>query len=124
MAEEKLIFVGGCMRTGTTILHRVLCSSPASHPYITESWYLLDQLRIYAWSLQRYDVRQKDYFGEKENFDEFTRNIVRNYFRMIGVRYAPATALILKNPDRRAQCRARRKGGSDRFIGQQVLESV
>ncbi len=89
MAEEKLIFVGGCMRTGTTILHRVLCSSPASQPYITESWYLLDQLRIYAWSLQRYDVRQKDYFGEKENFDEFTRNIVRNYIRMIGVRCTP-----------------------------------
>lgn len=99
MADDKLIFVGGCMRTGTTILHRVLCSSPASHPYITESWYLLDQLRIYVWSLKRYDVRQKDYFGEKENFDEFTRDIVRNYIRMIRTRYAPATAVILKNPE-------------------------
>lgn len=59
MADDKLIFVGGCMRTGTTILHRVLCSSPAAHPYITESWYLLDQLRIYVWSLRRYDVRQR-----------------------------------------------------------------
>ncbi len=99
MADDKLIFVGGCMRTGTTILHRVLCSSPASHPYITESWYLLDQLRIYAWSLKRYDVRQKDYFGEKENFDEFTRDIVRNYIRVIRTRYAPATAVILKHPE-------------------------
>ena len=32
MADDNLIFVGGCMRTGTTNLHRVLCSSPASHP--------------------------------------------------------------------------------------------
>ena len=99
MIDEKLIFIGGCMRSGTTILHRVLCASHESHPYITESWYLIDQLRIYRWCLQRYDVRHKDYFGERAIFDEFTRNILRNYFFVTRVRYAPATALVLKNPE-------------------------
>lgn len=99
MSEEKLIFIGGCMRSGTTILHRVLCAAEESHPYITESWYLLDQLRIYRWCLQRYDIRYKDYFGPRENFDRFTRNILQNYFDLTRSRYQPAKALILKNPE-------------------------
>ncbi len=99
MAENKLIFIGGCMRTGTTILHRVLCASPIANPQINECWYVLGQLVMYEDGIREYDWRHKDYFGDKENFGEFTRNILRNYFLLTRIRYSPAEALVLKHPD-------------------------
>lgn len=99
MSEEGLIFLGGCMRSGTTILHRVLCSARESHPYISECRYLFDQLQLYALSRPGFDTVHKDFFGTPENLERFTKNILRNYFLMTRARYAPAPVLILKHPE-------------------------
>jgi len=99
MSDEKLIFIGGSMRSGTTILHKIMCTANEAHPYITESWFLVDQLRAYLWSLQRYDVRYRDYFGEQENFDRFTRDIFERFFRQTRQHLSNPQALVLKNPE-------------------------
>ena len=99
MDEENLIFIGGCMRSGTTILHKVLCAANEAHAYTTESWFLVDQLRAYIWSLKRYDVRHRDFFGEQENFDRFTRDIFSRYFQEARRNLDNPQTLILKNPE-------------------------
>ncbi len=87
------------MRSGTTILHKVLCAANEAHPYITESWFLVDQLRSYLWSIERYDVRHRDYFGEQKNFDQFTRDILLRYFQVTRQNLSDPQALVLKNPE-------------------------
>ena len=99
MANDGLIFIGGSMRSGTTILHKILCAANEAHPYITESWFLLDQLRSYIWSLERYDVRHRDYFGDQENFDLFTRDILERYFNKARKQLSNPQTLVLKNPE-------------------------
>ncbi len=87
------------MRSGTTILHKILCTANEAHSYITESWFLVDQLRSYLWSLERYDVRHKDYFGEQENFDRFTRDILDRFFQETRRNLSNPQTLVLKNPE-------------------------
>ena len=99
MDKEKLIFIGGSMRSGTTILHKILCAANEAHPYITESWFLVDQLRAYLWSLERYDVRHRDYFGDQENFDRFTRDILDRFIKQTRQHLSDPKALVLKNPE-------------------------
>ena len=99
MDDEKLIFIGGSMRSGTTILHKILCTANETHPHITESWFLVDQLRAYRWALTRYEVRHKDYFGEQENFDRFTRDTLDRFFREARRNLSNPKVLVLKNPE-------------------------
>ena len=87
------------MRSGTTILHKVLCAANEAHPYITETWFLVDQMRSYLWSLERYDVRHRDYFGDQENFDRFTRDILDRFFLQTRRHLSNPQALVLKNPE-------------------------
>lgn len=99
MQDGKLLFIGGSMRSGTTILHKVLCTAEEAHPYITETWFLVDQLRSYIWSLERYDVRHRDYFGDQANFDQFTRDILDRFFSQTRKRLSNPKTLVLKNPE-------------------------
>jgi len=87
------------MRSGTTILHKVLCTANEAHPYISETWFLVDQLRAYLWSLERYDVRHRDYFGERENFDQFTRDILDRFLKETRKNLSHPKALVLKSPE-------------------------
>ena len=34
MAGESVIFIGGCMRSGTTLVQRILCAGKGAHPHL------------------------------------------------------------------------------------------
>ena len=103
MNNEKIVFVGGAMRSGTTILHRVLCTAEGSHPYIAESWYLLAQMRLFRDTLEHYALRGQDFFGPKANFDAHMRKLFEQHIDNILRQHSPATLAILKQPELTAQ---------------------
>jgi len=103
MTTEKIVFVGGAMRSGTTILHRVLCTAEGSHPYIAESWYLLGQMRLYRDTMERYEVRGEDFFGPKANFDAHMRGLFEDHIDSVVRLHSPATLAVLKHPELTAQ---------------------
>lgn len=99
MANDRLIFIAGSMRSGTTILHKILCTAAETHPYITETWFLVDQLHAYLRGRERYDVRHRDYFGEIENFDRFYRDTLERFFKVTRKNLSDPQVLVLKNPE-------------------------
>src|SRR3546814_14974745 len=47
-ASFRLIFVAGSMRSGTTLLQQLLCTSPAANPFVHGCRYLVSHLGVYA----------------------------------------------------------------------------
>ena len=99
MSDEKLIFVGGSMRAGTTVLQRILCSSPGSIPVVGECQYLTQQFYVYHQALKQFELFHGDFFSSKATVEEFTKGIISNFLVLTRQRYAPATTLVLKHPE-------------------------
>lgn len=97
--QQQILLVGGAMRSGTTVIHRALCTATNSNPYISESWFLHDLMNLYRWNLSRYEVRHADQFGNVRNFRELIRFNFQYYLNMVSARYADPDVLILKHPE-------------------------
>lgn len=97
--KQNVLLIGGAMRSGTTVIHRALCTAENSNPYISESWFLSDIMRLYRWNLTRYDVRHADQFGHVRNFRELIWLNVRQYILTVSVKYNDPELLILKHPE-------------------------
>lgn len=93
------LLIGGAMRSGTTVIHRALCTAENSNPYISESWFLSDIMRLYRWNLTRYDVRHADQFGNVRNFRELIWLNIRQYLSMVSIKYNDPEVLVLKHPE-------------------------
>lgn len=91
--------VGGAMRSGTTVIHRALCTATNSNPYISESWFLLDLFDLLRWNMQRFEVRHKDQFGSPEEFLRLIQLNLNYYIDMLSTRYGHPEVLILKHPE-------------------------
>ncbi len=98
-SQDRVVFIGGAMRSGTTVIHRVLCTGKNTNPYISESWFLSDIMRLYHWNMQRYDVRHADQFGSRSNFRDLIWNNVRQYITLVSVKYNDPEVLMLKHPE-------------------------
>ncbi len=97
--QSSVLLIGGAMRSGTTVIHRALCSAENSNPYISESWFLSDIMRLYNWNLTRYEVRHADQFGNVRNFRELIWLNIRQYLSLVSVKYNDPEILILKHPE-------------------------
>jgi hypothetical protein len=87
------------MRSGTTAIHRALCTARNSNPYVNEAWFLRNLMALYRMSIPRYDFHLADQFGELSNYQELMRLNVEYYLGMISARYGHPDVLILKHPE-------------------------
>ncbi len=93
------VFVGGCMRSGTTLLQRVLVSAPGAGDFLNEAHYLAEQLALHARSRASWELRLSDVFPTVEAFDAFGRDTVLRYLaRAVAAKGGPA-AVVLKSPE-------------------------
>ena len=99
MNSENVIFVGGSMRSGTTILHRVLSTAEGSHPYISEAWFIFELMRTRSSVLSSYDIKGLDYFGSREAFDTYILNLIESHIGDVARRYHPASRVFIKHPE-------------------------
>jgi len=95
----KIVFVGGAQRGGTTLLQRILCSTPATNPLIAECRYLFSVMLQYDETLRHFDLRGRDYFGSPEALAEFTRDTCRRFLLATRAKYPRAETLVLKSPE-------------------------
>jgi len=96
---KTVCIIGGAMRSGTTVIHRCLCTGKNTNPYISESWFLADLMRMYRWNLTRYDTRNLDQFGDVENFKNLIWSDVREYLSYVSIKYHDPEVLMLKHPE-------------------------
>jgi sulfotransferase family protein len=98
MDGESVIFVGGCMRSGTTLLQRMLCASQGAHPFTDECQFLTALIDfLVAWG-QRFDWL-KDFYGTPEGYEAYAKATVDAFLRSSFETQAPARTVVLKNPE-------------------------
>ena len=91
-------FVGGCMRTGTSLLTSILCSDPSTNPMIAEVQYLTQMVGSYRWGKQFFTESLSDTFETPDDFKQFNQHWVGDYLKRTRERFSPCTHLVLKNP--------------------------
>jgi Sulfotransferase family len=92
-------FIGGCMRTGTTLLNGILCSDPTANPVIGEVQYLTHLMHHYSWGQRHFRLYLKDTFEDCDAFKAFTGNWLEDYLQRTQARWQPCRHLVLKNPE-------------------------
>ncbi len=97
--QPTVLMVGGAMRSGTTVIHRALCTASNSNPYLSESWFLQDLFNLFQWNMQRFEVRHKDQFGTPQEFARLVKLNLDYYIDMVSARYGNPEVLILKHPE-------------------------
>lgn len=99
MGEERIVFVGGCMRSGTTLVQRLLSAADGASPLAAECQYLTALLDLRESWVPRFDEFLKDYFPDPAAFGGFSRKLVDEFVAAAFARFRPATTLVLKNPE-------------------------
>lgn len=96
--QQNVLLIGGAARSGTTVIHRALCTAENSNPYISESLYLSEIMHLYRRNLMRYDARHADQFGSVRNFRELIWLNIRQYLSLVSVKYNDPYLLVIKHP--------------------------
>lgn len=91
--------IGGAMRSGTTVIHRALCTAANSNPYVSESWFLRDLLAMYNFRLTRFDIMGADQFSDRADYVGLVADDVERYLRLVSARHSDPEVLILKHPE-------------------------
>lgn len=94
---QGVIFVGGCMRTGTTLLHRMLCASSDTHRFTDECQFLGALMDLYESWRQRFDWLE-DFYETPERFDAFAKTMVDGMLNSTATTLRPSKAIVLKHP--------------------------
>jgi hypothetical protein len=97
--NQKILLVGGAMRSGTTVIHRALCTAENTNPYITESWLIRDLMSSLRMRAPRFEIMGEDQFGTMGNLNELVKMTIQMYLRMVSVRHRDPDLLILKHPE-------------------------
>lgn len=97
--RKNVNIILGSMRSGTTIIHKSLCQGENTNPYISESWFLVDLLRLYHWGLERYEIRHSDQFGAVDNFQNLIQHNINYYISAVSIKYQDPEVLFLKHPE-------------------------
>ncbi|WP_025899617.1 sulfotransferase family protein [Sneathiella glossodoripedis] len=93
------IFVGGSMRTGTSLLQHVLSSSSEANDMAFECHYLTDQLTIYQKWSQKGERMAADFFGSQQGLKEYTISLVLNFLKSTHHHQHKPRFLVLKQPE-------------------------
>lgn len=96
---DGVLFVGGAMRTGTTLAARLLASSGESNPLLAESQYLGALLDLDRQWRPQFDLFLADYFETPADFDSFSRETCVRFLATTRHRYPAARPLVLKHPE-------------------------
>ncbi len=93
------IFVGGSMRTGTSLLQNVLCSAKTANDMSFECHYLTDQIINYVKWSQMSDRMLADFFGTRDGLKTYTQEIILRLLKLTHKNQYEPDFLILKHPE-------------------------
>ena len=98
-ARVRPIYVCGAMRSGTTLLQRLVCLSPDANILASAARYLTEQIRIYAKFAKRDSLYIEDHIGDSEAFKAFTQDLVDRVLRRAWSLAGEPSALVLKSAE-------------------------
>jgi hypothetical protein len=92
------LFVGGSWRSGTTLLHALICTSRRVNDYIGESSYFSALVRAMWHGLETFSIHTKYYFSSREEFIAHHTSILRDELQRVWERTDRPAILALKDP--------------------------
>jgi hypothetical protein len=92
------VFVGGAPRSGTTVLHALLCTSEKTNPFIGECSYFSAFMTPFAVGLNTFSQHTRHFFPSKEEFAENHAAVLKYVLKRIWKRVGKPEILILKDP--------------------------
>ena len=92
------IFVGGFLRSGTTLVQSLLCSGKSVGPMIGECVYLRGVVETYLRSLSLFEEHTKDYFDTPEDLRRFCAGQAGQFLEHTWRRLGEPEFLVLKHP--------------------------
>ena len=92
------IFIGGAPRTGTTLVHGILCSDDKTFRMHKECTYLRFLLNAYAEGKKLWNIHTDDYFDNPQHYMFFNKQIINQYFHHAYNRFGKDKILIQKHP--------------------------
>jgi hypothetical protein len=97
-SEFTPLFVAGAPRSGTTILHAIVCASQRTNGYITECSHFTALLHPFLVGLNTFDFHTKHYFPSKGAFVECYAEVMRKELHRIWRYTGSHEILALKDP--------------------------
>lgn len=94
----QLIFVGGFLRSGTSLVQSLLCSGKSTGPMIGECVYLRGVVETYLRSLALFEEHTKDYFNTPEALRLFCAGQAGQFLEQTWRRLGEPEFLVLKHP--------------------------
>ena len=92
-------FVGGCMRSGTSVLQAVLCSTEETNPHIHEAQYFTQLVHLYSYARATFDRYLCHYFEDLEDLKVVHADLMQRFLERTLRHFHPAAHLVLKNPE-------------------------
>jgi Sulfotransferase family len=92
------LFVAGAPRSGTTILHAIVCASEKTNGYITECSYFTAFMHPLLIGLNTFDVHTKHYFASRDALIQNHSDVLNNELSKIWVKTGRPEVLALKDP--------------------------
>lgn len=93
-----VFLIGGCPRSGTTLLQNILCSVSSTNPAIGEVGYLYHLAEAYHSSKVDFESQGRYFFKNLENLRQFSVTQVYAFINQIRSQYPTATHIVLKHP--------------------------
>src|SRR5688572_11700496 len=94
-----LVIVTGCMRSGTTLLHRTISTSPATGPMLAPARYITDQFDSYRRYVAKDRLFIDDYFDGPGSFRSHLRHTVEQVLDSAWLRSGRPATLVIKSVD-------------------------
>jgi hypothetical protein len=87
------------MRSGTTLLQQMLCTSPAANPSIHGCRYLVSQVALYAQYAGSDRLYIDGYLGGAQELFDFTKDLLNRLLQETHARLGRPATLVLKSPE-------------------------
>lgn len=89
--KQMVIFVGGAPRSGTTLLHQIICTSERTNIYHPEISFVLPIVNSYVVGVSNWNNHTRAFFAEKEHFRLHVKSLLEKSLSHV--------SLVLKNPE-------------------------
>ncbi|MEO5335417.1 MAG: sulfotransferase [Magnetospirillum sp. WYHS-4] len=94
----KIIFVGGYLRTGTTMLQTILCASPDCHPMVGESVFLRGTVEGYWRTARMFDEHARYFFTDRDHMRATFARHLTELLEIAADRLGHPRVLVMKHP--------------------------
>ncbi|MFI0396779.1 sulfotransferase [Paracoccus jiaweipingae] len=95
---KRSLFVIGVPRSGTSVLHALICTASATSPYTGEASYLRMMLGVYPRALGLFDMHTRYVFDTRDTLQHFHADIMRQVENAYWIAVGRPDILVLKDP--------------------------